>query len=74
MLVLAVFVVKLKLFGPLTRYVNGPFPLAVAVKFVVALPLHTVVPVKPTVGNGLTVTVVVANAPTQPSPDVTKFE
>src|SRR5262245_62591647 len=57
MLVLDVFVVKLKLLGPLTRYVNGPFPLAVAVRFVAASPAQTVVPVSPAVGNGFTVTV-----------------
>jgi hypothetical protein len=74
MLVLAVFVVKLKLFGPLTRYVNGPFPLAVAVKFVVVAPAQTVTPDNPAVGKGLTVTVAMANAPTQPLTEVTRFE
>jgi hypothetical protein len=57
MLVLEVFVVKLKLLGPFTRYVNGPFPLAVAVRFVAGSPAHTVVPVSPAVGSGFTVSV-----------------
>src|SRR5262245_63790653 len=74
MLVLDVFVVKLKLPGPFTRYVNGPFPLAVAVRFVVVLPAHTVVPVSPAVGSGLTVTTAVANELLHPSTDVTRFE
>src|SRR5262245_62253694 len=74
MLVLEVFVVKLKLFGPFTRYVNGAFPLAVAVRFVVALPAHTVVPVRPAVGSGLTVTPAVGSAPVQPSIEVNRFE
>src|SRR4030095_10945758 len=74
MLVLDVFVVKLKLLGPLTKYVNGPFPLAVAVKLVAASPVHTVVPVSPAVGRGLIVTVAVANALLQPSTDVTRLE
>jgi len=74
MLVLDVFVVKLKLLGPFTKYVNGPFPLAVAVRFVVAAPEQTVTPVNPAVGNGLTVTTAVANALLQPSTEVTRFE
>src|SRR6185503_5010667 len=40
MLVLKVFVVKVKL-GPFTRYVNTPLPLAVAVRFVTASPEQT---------------------------------
>src|SRR5262245_13760181 len=74
MLVLDVFVVKLKLLGPFTRYVNGPFPLAVAVKLVAAAPAHIVVPVNPAIGSGLTVTVAIASAPLQLSAEVTKFE
>jgi hypothetical protein len=73
-LVLEVFVVKLKLPGPFTKYVNGPFPLAVAVRFVVGSPVHTVVPVKPAVGSGLIVTVAVASALLQPLTEVTKLE
>jgi hypothetical protein len=72
--VLEVFVVKLKLLGPFTRYVNGPFPPAVAVKFVAAAPAHTIVPVSPAVGSGLTVTVAVANWLTQLLALVTRFE
>src|SRR4029450_3847043 len=74
MLVLDVFVVKLKLLGPFTRYVNGPFPLDVAVKFVAGSPAHTVVPVSAAVGSGLTVTTAVASALLQPLTDVTRFE
>jgi len=74
MLVLDVFVVKLKLLGPFTRYVNGPFPLAVAARFVVALPAHTVTPVSPAVGSGLIVTEALASALLQPLTDVTRFE
>jgi hypothetical protein len=73
-LVLEVFVVKLKLLGPFTKYVNGPFPLAVAVKFVAGSPAHTVVPVKPAVGFGFTVTAAVASALLHPFTDVTRFE
>jgi hypothetical protein len=74
MLVLDVFVVKLKPLGPFTRYVKGALPLAVAVRLVAASPVHTVAPVSPAIGNGLTVTIAVANAPTQPLTEVTKFE
>src|SRR5262245_23672309 len=74
MLVLDVFVVKLKLLGPFTKYVNGALPLAVAVKFVAASPTHTVVPVKPADGSGLTVTTAVASVLLQPLTDVTRFE
>src|SRR4029450_2191778 len=74
MLVLDVFVVKLKLPGPFTRYVNGPFPLAVAVRFVAGSPAHTIVPVSAAVGSGLTVTTAVASALLQPLTDVTRFE
>jgi hypothetical protein len=74
MFALEVFVVKLKPPGPFTKYVNGPFPLAVAVRFVVALPVHTVAPVSPAVGSGLTVTTAVARALLQPSTEVTRFE
>src|SRR5258707_14840703 len=56
-LMLAVVVVKLKLLGPFTKYVNGPVPLAVAVRFVAASPAQTVAPVSPAVGNGLISTV-----------------
>ena len=49
-------------------------PLAVAVRFVAGSPTHTVTPVKPAVGSGLTVTTAVASALLQPSTEVTKFE
>jgi hypothetical protein len=70
-LVLDVFVVKLKLPGPFTRYVNGPFPLAVAVRLVAASPAHTVVPVSPAVGSGLTVSVAAVEVVEQPLASVT---
>jgi hypothetical protein len=54
--------------------VNGPFPLAVAVKFVATSPAHTVTPVSPAVGSGLIVTTAVANALLQPLTEVTRFE
>src|SRR5258707_11408416 len=60
--------------GPFTKYVNGPFPLAVAVKFVAGSPAHTVTPVNPQDASGLTVTDAVASELLQPLTDVTKFE
>jgi hypothetical protein len=68
-----VLVVRLKPFGPCTRYVKGPVPPAPAVTFV-GEPAQTVVPTKDAVGFALTMTTVVANWLTQLLALVTRLE